>query len=222
MINIAKAFIAAQKEMGNAIKDSKNPFFKSAYADLNSVREACIPALNANGIAVLQPIVQIDGKNFVKTLLLHESGESIEGLTEILFAKQNDPQAQGSGITYARRYGLQSLVNIGAEDDDGNKAAEKPKEAKKESTKNAFGLSKNGDLASGADMTETLENENKELVKRLTARINQMGSAAELQGWLEEKAVKTAYAKLDKYFSEGFAEVKKTELSKFQELDPND
>ena len=223
MINIAKAFIAAQKEMGNAIKDSKNPFFKSAYADLNSVREACLPALNANGIAVLQPIVQIDGKNFVKTLLLHESGESIEGLTEILFAKQNDPQAQGSGITYARRYGLQSLVNIGAEDDDGNKAAEKPKsEPKKESTKNAFGLSRNGDLASGADMTETLENENKELVKRLTARINQMGSAAELQGWLEEKAVKTAYAKLDKYFSEGFAEVKKTELSKFQELDPND
>jgi len=223
MINIAKAFIAAQKEMGNAIKDSKNPFFKSAYADLNSVREACLPALNANGIAVLQPIVQIDGKNFVKTLLLHESGESIEGLTEILFAKQNDPQAQGSGITYARRYGLQSLVNIGAEDDDGNKAAEKPKsEPKKEPAKNAFGLSRNGDLASGADMTETLENENKELVKRLTARINQMGSAAELQGWLEEKAVKTAYAKLDKYFSEGFAEVKKTELSKFQELDPND
>jgi hypothetical protein len=222
MINIAKAFIAAQKEMGNAIKDSKNPFFKSAYADLNSVREACLPALNANGIAVLQPIIQVDGKNFVKTLLLHESGESIEGLTEILFAKQNDPQAQGSGITYARRYGLQSLVNIGAEDDDGNKAAEKPKEAKKESTKNAFGLSKDGDLASGADMTETLENKNKELVKRLTARINQMGSAAELQGWLEEKAVKTAYAKLDKYFSEGFAEVKKTELSKFQELDPND
>jgi len=223
MINIAKAFIAAQKEMGNAIKDSKNPFFKSAYADLNSVREACLPALNANGIAVLQPIVQIDGKNFVKTLLLHESGESIEGLTEILFAKQNDPQAQGSGITYARRYGLQSLVNIGAEDDDGNKAAEKPKsEPKKEPAKNAFGLSRNGDLASGADMTETLDNENKELVKRLTARINQMGSAAELQGWLEEKAVKTAYAKLDKYFSEGFAEVKKTELSKFQELDPND
>jgi hypothetical protein len=40
--------------------------------------------------------------------------------------KPNDPQAQGSGISYARRYGLQSLINIGAEDDDGNKATEKP------------------------------------------------------------------------------------------------
>ena len=125
---IAKALIEAQKEMGNAKKDSANPYFKSKYADLNSVREACLPALNSKGISVLQPTIQIEGKNFVKTILLHESGESIECLTEILFSKQNDPQAQGSGITYARRYGLQSLVCLGAEDDDGNKASATAKE----------------------------------------------------------------------------------------------
>lgn len=119
---IATALVKAQMEMGNAVKDSSNPFFKSKYADLNSVREACIPILNKHGIVAIQPNVHIDGKNFVKTILLHESGESIEGLTEILFSKPNDAQAQGSGITYARRYGLQSLVNIGADDDDGNKA----------------------------------------------------------------------------------------------------
>lgn len=127
MKEIAKALIEAQKQMGNAKKDSTNPFFKSKYADLNSVREACIPALNHHGIAVLQPTVHIDGKNFVKTLLLHESGETIEGLTEIIYNKVNDAQAQGSGISYARRYGLQSLINIGAEDDDGNKAVEPTK-----------------------------------------------------------------------------------------------
>ena len=120
---IAKALLEAQKEMGNAIKDSSNPFFKSKYADLNSIREACMPALNAHGIVVLQPTIHIEGKNFVKTLLLHESGESIECLTEIIYSKANDAQSQGSGITYARRYGLQSLVNVGAEDDDGNKAS---------------------------------------------------------------------------------------------------
>jgi len=123
MKQIAKALIKAQEEMGKALKDSKNPFFKSKYADLNSVREACIPALNSHGIAVLQPICQIEDKNFVKTVLLHESGEAIESLTQIIYSKQNDAQAQGSGITYARRYGLQSLVCIGAEDDDGNKAS---------------------------------------------------------------------------------------------------
>jgi hypothetical protein len=127
MKQIAKALLNAQMEMGNAIKDSKNPFFKSNYADLNSIREACMPSLNKNGIVVLQPIVHIDGKNFVKTMLLHESGETIESFTEIVYSKQNDAQAQGSGITYARRYGLQSLVNVGAADDDGN-AASQPKE----------------------------------------------------------------------------------------------
>jgi len=123
MKQIATALVKAQMEMGNAVKGTSNPFFKKQYADLNAVREACIPILNKYGIVAIQPNVHIDGKNFVKTILLHESGESIEGLTEILFSKPNDAQAQGSGITYARRYGLQSLVNIGADDDDGNKAS---------------------------------------------------------------------------------------------------
>ena len=124
MKNISKAILEAQKEMGNATKGSTNPFFKSKYADLNAIREACMPALHNHGISVLQPTVNIDGKNFIKTVLLHESGETFEGLTEIIYSKQNDAQAQGSGITYARRYGLQSLLNIGADDDDGNKASQ--------------------------------------------------------------------------------------------------
>ena len=119
---ISAALVKAQSTMGNAVKDSKNPFFKSSYADLNAVREACLPALNANGVSVLQPTVHIDGKSFVETVLLHESGEFISSLTEVICAKQNDPQAHGSGVSYARRYGLQSLVNLGSADDDGEKA----------------------------------------------------------------------------------------------------
>ncbi len=210
----AAAFIKAQQMMSNATKDSKNPFFKSKYADLNSVREACLPALNENGIAVMQPIVQVENKSFVKTLLLHESGESMECLTEIIFNKQNDAQAQGSGITYARRYGLQSLVNIGSEDDDGNKASEG------KSRRNSFGLNPNSDLASGEDMKKTQEESNIQLADRLIARINSMGSVEELEGWLEEKPVKSAYIKLEKYLLDKFNEVKKAELAMFNELDP--
>lgn len=180
--NFAKAFIAAQKEMGNASKDSKNPFFKSKYADLNSIREACLPALNENGIAVLQPIVQVEGKNFVKTLLLHESGESMESLTEIIFNKANDAQAQGSGITYARRYGLQSLVNIGAEDDDGNKASEgKPKT-----------FNKNGELANGDDMIEVMKKKNEEDFAGLKSLVESCGGEEELKEvWTEKANVST-------------------------------
>lgn len=123
MKNIATALLKAQTEMSNPKKDAINPFFKSKYADLNAVREAVIPILNNNGIVVLQPIKNIDGKNFVSTILLHETGEMLESFTEIVYNKTNDAQAQGSGITYARRYGLQSFVCVGADDDDGNKAS---------------------------------------------------------------------------------------------------
>ena len=118
--NLSKALCQAQSEMSNAKKGTANNFFKSKYADLNAIREAVIPILNAHGITVLQPIVHVDGKNFIKTILLHETGESLDSHIEIVYSKQNDAQSQGSGITYARRYALQSFVCVGAEDDDGN------------------------------------------------------------------------------------------------------
>lgn len=121
--NIAKALVKAQSEMSNAVKGSKNPFFKNTYADLNAIREAVTPHLNNNGICVLQPIVQVEGKNYVRTMLLHESGESITSDTEIIASQMNNAQSHGSGITYARRYGLQSLICIGSDDDDGTSAS---------------------------------------------------------------------------------------------------
>jgi hypothetical protein len=128
MKQIATALLNAQGEMSNPKKGATNPFFKSKYADLNAIREAVIPVLNSHGISVLQPIVHFENKNFVKTILLHESGEMLESLTEIIYNKQNDAQAQGSGISYARRYALQSFVCVGADDDDGQKAVQsKPK-----------------------------------------------------------------------------------------------
>jgi hypothetical protein len=123
MKQIAIALIKAQSEMADAKKNAKNPFLKNSYADLNAIREAVIPVLNENKIAVLQPMVEINGEMYIKTLLLHESGETIDSLTKVVVSKQNDAQSQGSGITYARRYGLQSLLNVGAIDDDGHNAS---------------------------------------------------------------------------------------------------
>lgn len=140
MKQIATALLKAQSEMSNPKKGATNPFFKSKYADLNAIREAVIPTLNDNGISVLQPIVHVDGKNFVKTILLHESGELMESLTEIIYNKQNDAQAQGSGISYARRYALQSFVCVGADDDDGQKAVQAKPNATKEILEKAKGL----------------------------------------------------------------------------------
>jgi hypothetical protein len=122
---VAAALVKAQSEMSNAKKGATNPFFKSKYADLNSIREAALPVLNAHGITIIQPTCVIDGVNYVETILLHESGEYISSLTQIVVDKMNDAQKHGSGLSYARRYALQSIVCLGAEDDDAN-AAVKP------------------------------------------------------------------------------------------------
>jgi hypothetical protein len=119
---IASALLKAQRKMGGATKGAANPYFKSRYADYGAVLEACKEPLNEEGITILQPHETKDGRNFVVTMLLHESGEWLSSETEVVTAKQNDPQALGSAITYARRYGLQSLLSIPAEDDDGESA----------------------------------------------------------------------------------------------------
>lgn len=122
------ALAAAQAEMGPALKDSTNPAFRSKYADLASVMAACLPALNKNGICVLQPICDEEGKRYVKTVLAHESGETLECRVELIVGK-NDMQGYGSAVTYARRYGLMAMAGVAPEDDDGNAAAKSVKDA---------------------------------------------------------------------------------------------
>lgn len=119
---VFSALAAAQLQMGPALKDSLNPAFKSKYADLSSVMAACLPALNLNGIAVFQPTGEDEVGRFVRTILAHESGETIDCRVPLIVGK-NDMQGYGSAVTYARRYGLMSMAGIAPEDDDGNAAA---------------------------------------------------------------------------------------------------
>ncbi len=119
---IAEALAKAQKQMKACVKGNANPFFKSKYADLATVAEACMDALNENGIAVLQSPVVIDDGAGVETLLTHDSGEWISGAL-ILPVGKNDAQGVGSAITYARRYALAGFAGVCPEDDDGNAAA---------------------------------------------------------------------------------------------------
>ena len=125
---ISTALLKAQKQIGAAKKGSTNPFFKSSYADLGEVMKACKDELNNNGITVLQPVLTgPEGNTFVETVLLHESGEYIAGTMKVEAKEANNPQAQGSAITYARRYSLQSMVFIPAEDDDAEKTMSRGK-----------------------------------------------------------------------------------------------
>lgn len=120
---IAAALASAQQAMGPALKNAKNPHLKSKYADLASVMDACLPALNAAGIAVIQPTGSEEGERFVDTVLIHgATGEELRCRVPLIIGK-NDMQGYGSAVTYARRYGLMSMAGIAPEDDDGNEAA---------------------------------------------------------------------------------------------------
>lgn len=124
--SLYSALAAAQAEMGRALKDSSNPHFKSKYADLSSVMDACMPALTRHGIAVLQPAYDEGGERFVKTIFVHgQSGESVECRVPLIVSK-NDMQGYGSAVTYARRYGLMGMAGIAPEDDDGHAASKAP------------------------------------------------------------------------------------------------
>ena len=114
---IATALAKAQSVLVGAVKDSINPHFRNKYADLASCWDACRKALTSNGIAVVQmPEKDVIGY-YVETLLTHSSGEWIASKCYISLQK-DDCQGLGSGITYARRYGLSAMVGICAEDDD--------------------------------------------------------------------------------------------------------
>jgi hypothetical protein len=114
----------AQASIKTALKDAKNPHFKSSYADLTRIWEACREALSKNGLSVVQ-IPGFDANDvWLETMILHSSGESISGRYP-LRPQQNTPQAYGSALTYARRYSLAAMVGVVADDDDGNAASQR-------------------------------------------------------------------------------------------------
>lgn len=120
---LATALAAAQREIGVAVKDATNPHFRSKYADLQAIDEACRPSLSRHGIAIAQGTGYADGFVFVTTRLMHaESGEWIESTLHIAPSK-HDAQGVGSAITYARRFGLSALAAVPAGVDDDGEAA---------------------------------------------------------------------------------------------------
>lgn len=120
--------VAAQSEMPAIQKTGINPHFGHGYVQMHDLMAAVLPILNAHNIAVVQRPTVLDGRPALTTTLLHTSGETIE-TTMLLLAIKDDPQAQGSAITYARRYSLMAMLGLSAdEDDDGQRASQAPRQ----------------------------------------------------------------------------------------------
>lgn len=105
-----------KKELEAISKDSTNPFFKSAYFDINQLLKHVEPIIQKHGLVLTQPI-----KEGVLASEIHDTESDAFVYSELELPKFDDPQKLGSCITYYRRYTLQSLLALQAEDDDGNK-----------------------------------------------------------------------------------------------------
>lgn len=136
---LALALSKAQSEFPDIPKNCTvnygNTKFK--YADLSTIISATRPALAKHELSYVQ-LVELGN---LKTILMHSSGESIEANCPIP-SNLNKMQDLGSALTYARRYSLQSILGVSADDDidgqDENGAGVSLKQAKtKEDPKKA-------------------------------------------------------------------------------------
>ena len=123
--SLASALAAAQGEMNDARKGGKGNF--GHYADLPSLRAACVPHLSNHGIAVIQ-IVTGDGHTVSVTTRLLWGSETLDSgplVIPVTGAKGNLCHAIGAAVTYGRRYTLGGCVMLAAsEDDEGESLAE--------------------------------------------------------------------------------------------------
>jgi hypothetical protein len=122
--NLAQALLAAQLDMPAVPPDREHPHFKNKFTSLTNLLTKAKPILNKHGIVLVQGPTLNGGQSVLRTVLMHSSGESM-AFDGLLAIPKNDPQAQGSAITYMRRYALGATLAIAdQEDDDGNAAQE--------------------------------------------------------------------------------------------------
>lgn len=186
---LAGALAKAQAVMQGAKKDSENPFFKSKYADLGSVWDACRDALTKNELAVIQTteVEDENGSIPVETMLAHSSGEWISGVLKVRPVK-DDPQGMGSALTYARRYALSAMVGVAPEDDDGN-AASQPNGASRANTakRTTPAAARKAGEANSEPTAEVVAL--RDAIKKVMAQLNEAGDTPE---WTIDRVNKMA------------------------------
>lgn len=123
--SLVDALVAIQADAPAITLDSENPHFHSRYPSLAGIMDRVRPVTAKHGIAIVQMPTLVDGQPALTTRLIHApSGEAIES-TMLLLPAREDPQGQGSALTYGRRYMVLSMLGlVGDEDDDANVASE--------------------------------------------------------------------------------------------------
>lgn len=172
------------------------------YAPLSSGLELVRKALGQHEIAVVQTTALDEATRTVRlnTLLAHSSGEWIASDWPVCATSDmNSPQRMGAALTYARRYGLFTMVGIAGEDDldapDLNGANSGPAVAQASVTSGFAATSKphssNGRGGGGSQRTQSTAahrpilapDESARLCEGMLAEIESMASSAAATAW---------------------------------------
>lgn len=123
-VDLLLALTKAQKEIRPPVKDKLNPRFKSRYASLDAIYDACRLPLANHGLTLSHSVEDTSGKFFLRTTLSHISGQTLENAFP-LFIEQQNSQGLGSALTYGRRYAICSLLALPADEDDDGESSDK-------------------------------------------------------------------------------------------------
>jgi hypothetical protein len=128
---LVEALLAAKAEMPNLRRSATNPHFNSKFVPLDEIVEKVTPVLSAHGLVWMTlPTTDDQGRPALRYRLLHGSGELIEDVMPLCVGERVTPQAQGSALSYGRRYAAMAVLDlVGNEDDDGHKGSEQPRQA---------------------------------------------------------------------------------------------
>lgn len=172
---------SVKREIGTLSKNASNPFFKSKYLDLNEILTHLEPLLDKHGLILLQPVT---GTTVCTQIHDTATGDSVSSCINV--PELTDPQKVGSAITYYRRYSLQSLLALQAEDDDANTASGKKTETPK---RNDFTL----DLAGCENADDMNAFEKKHFMSKWT-------DEQKKEAWAHAKAIGVTWDKSKKAF----------------------
>lgn len=122
---IADAMAKAQTEIGTLQRNKNGHNYQ--YADLAAVLDCIREPLAKYGLTIWQCPEYTENSELcpITTYVIHASGQMLVNTYAVpvtVIKSNNDVQAYGSAITYARRYALMALMNLAAEDDDAAKA----------------------------------------------------------------------------------------------------
>ncbi len=111
------AFLPIDKNKTVTIQPREGRAYSFAYADLSTLITATRPALSANGLAVMTPIVRCENEQMSKVLCIIAHADGARIVATFCFTPNGDMKTLAGTQTYLKRYSYSSMLCLAADSD---------------------------------------------------------------------------------------------------------